>query len=187
MLIIGFVICILTISTSITTIQVISNKKSDSNEITGFSEEQLNELKDFLKQENTYQSDSIKQTSNNEKIENSNTAGTGRNKLRFLRQAYIEAESEEYITVRTPFTHSYLNGPIFGKTCIKWSFKEKNDDKIRVYTEWEDHAGDVPTPVGDVSFYCKRVWFHDWEENNQHWNYNTKLGGVVDYLWVYGS
>jgi len=114
-------------------------------------------------------------------------AGSGRNKLRYFRKGYIEAENGSFEVLRTPFTRSYWNGPILGKVCVKWSYKAKNDCKIKLYEDWVGQSGRLPIPEGEVTFYCKRILFHDWDYDLQYIDGDVSLCGVVNHLWIYGS
>ena len=61
-----------------------------------------------------------------------------------------------------------------------------NGGEIRCYDNWVSHIGEVPTPTGDPSFYCKRIWFHEWNYGLYYDWEEVKLGGVVKHLWIYG-
>ena len=115
-----------------------------------------------------------------EELEKS-TIGGKRTRLRFFRIKYIEAEYGTYENTRNPYDRWYWPG----KYAIRWAFIS-SDYKIKCYNDWTLNDKNEPVPVGSPSFYCRKVWFHDWA-STPIWAWEThKLGGAVYNMFALG-
>lgn len=109
-----------------------------------------------------------------------------RTRLRFFREEFIESDKGKYQNIRNPYDNPYWGGPILGKYAIKWAFKSDSYE-IKCFNDWRDRPGDVPEPIGNPNFYCKKIWFHDWAPG---WHYDwreVKIGGVVTHVFALGK
>jgi len=115
-----------------------------------------------------------------EKELNSPPSAGVRNVVRFYDIACIYADTGSYSILRTPYSDWLYSWQ------YKWIFKS-NSYSIKIYENWEENSGDLPTPLGVVSLYGKKVYAKGWIGWHIPPEDGEGLGGLAGKVFAIGS